>query len=280
MTKAVIGKTLSYAFLLLFALLMIYPLLWLFFSSFKSDIEIFASTSLLPESWSFSSYTQGWSVMSGLYTYSLFYLNTFRLVIPTVIFTILSSILVAYGFARYQFPLKNVMFMLVLSGLLLPQEILMVPRYMMFRSLGWIDSYLPFIIPAMFATYPFFIYMFIQFFRGIPKELDESARIDGCNSIGVLTRIIIPNAKPAIFTATIFQFLWRWNDFYNPLIYISSVRKYPVALILRTYLDQSDRIFWNRVLAMSMLSMVPCIIIFALFQRYIVEGVVTTGIKG
>lgn len=271
---------LLYLFLLIIAFLMLYPLAWLVASSFKSDIEIFASKSLFPKELVLDAYAKGWSVMQGTYTYTTFYINTFIMVVPTVIFTVISSILVGYGFARFEFPLKKVFFALVISGLLLPQEILIVPRFMMFRAFGWINSYKPFIIPAMFAVYPFFIYMFIQFFRGIPKELDESAHIDGCNSFMILVKIIVPLSKPAIFTAATFQFLWRWNDFFNPLVYINSTRKFPVALILRTCLDIADRILWNQALAMSVVSIIPPVVIFSLTQRYLVEGIATTGLKG
>lgn len=268
-----------YVFLILFGYIMVYPLLWLFFASFKSDIEIFASSSLLPANWVFNAYKDGWQILGGRYTYTQFYMNTFIMVIPTVILTLISSVLVAFGFARYEFPLKRFLFILVLSGLLLPNEILMVPRYLMFHSMDWIDTYLPFYIPAAFATYPFFIYMFIQFFRCIPRELDESARIDGCHSFGILIRIILPLSSAPIFTAAIFQFLWRWNDFYNPLVYISTFSKYPVSLVLRSFLDITDRIFWNRALAMSMISLLPPVFIFAFFQRYLLEGIATTGLK-
>lgn len=268
-----------YVFLIALAAVMVFPLFWLLMASFKTDIEIFASANLLPKEWVLDAYVKGWSVM-GTFTYSLFYKNTFVMVILTVIGTLASSILVGYGFARYKFPLKQLLFILVISGLLLPQEILIVPRFMMFREMGWTDSYKPIIIPAMFATYPFFVYMFIQFFRGVPRELDESAYMDGCSSFMILLKIIMPISKPAIFTAIVFQFIWRWNDFLTPLIYINSVKKYPIALILRTFIDISDRVLWNQALAMSMVSIIPPIIVFLFFQRYVVEGIATTGIKG
>ena len=172
------------------------------------------------------------------------------------------------------------MFGLVIASLMLPNEVIIIPRYMLFNAFGWLNSYKPFIIPAAFATYSFFIFMLVQYIRSIPKELDESAFIDGCSSFRILISIIAPLCKPAMIAVVIFQFVWRWNDFLNALIYISSVKKYPLSLALRMTLDVTDTISWNQVLAMSVLSMLPPIIIFFLAQKYFVEGIATTGIKG
>lgn len=277
--KNLLGDILIYLFLITLSIFMIYPLLWLLGSTFKDNNEIITSISIFPSHLNFDSFIQGWKG-NGKVTYSNYFVNTFAMVLPTVLFTVISSLLVAYGFARFRFPLKKLLFALVISTLLLPQEILLVPRYLLFNRLGWLDSYKPFIIPAMFATYPFFVYMMIQFIRGIPMELDKSALIDGCNSFQIFYHIIVPLSKPAIFSVIIFQFVWRWNDFFNPLIYINSVKKFPVSLALRAALDIADTVHWDQIIAMSVLTMVPPVVIYILAQKYFVEGIVTTGLKG
>lgn len=271
-------KILLYIFLILLGVTMVYPLIWLFFSSFKPNHEIFGSISLLPKTWLLDSYLEGWKG-SGQFSFGVFMGNTFKLVLPTVLFTVLSSLFIGYGFSRFTFPFKKVLFTLMISTLMLPNTVIIIPRYILFGKLGWINSYLPFIVPAILGCYPFFIYMMVQFIRGIPRELDEAAKIDGCTSFGILVRVIGPLSAPAIFSAIIFQFLWTWNDFFNSMIYISSVKKYPVSLALRMTLDSASRINWSTVLAMSLVSMIPCVLLFFFAQKYFVEGVATTGLK-
>ncbi|WP_319415301.1 carbohydrate ABC transporter permease [Marispirochaeta aestuarii] len=273
------NKIAAYIFLSLLGLVMVYPLLWLFASSFRTNQEIFTSLGLIPGELVTDAYARGWQG-SGQYSYGTFFINTFLMVIPTVAGTIISSALVGYGFARFRFPFKKLLFILMISQLMLPNAVIIIPRYILFRSLGWLNTYLPFIVPAMFATYSFFIFMMVQFIRGIPRELDESAYIDGCNSFTIFTRIMLPLLKPALFSAGIFQFIWRWNDFLNPLIYINSVKKYPLSLALRMSMDITDAISWNQLMAMSLLTMIPPILIFFFAQRYFVEGITTTGLKG
>ena len=269
----------SFAILLVLGALMIYPLLWLIGSAFKVNEDIFAGVSIFPAHVTLSGFVNGWKG-TGQYTYTNFFLNTFYMVIPTVVGTVVSSFLVAYGFARFNFRFKKFLFMLMLATLMLPNELIIIPRYIMYNNFGWLNSYLPIIVPAMFATYPFFIFMIIQFLRGIPKELDESAVIDGCNSFVILTRILLPLSKPVIFSAMIFQFVWRWNDFFNPLIFIDSVSKYPLSLALRMAIDVTDMINWNNIMAMSVLSLLPPMLLYFFSQKYFVEGIATTGMKG
>lgn len=278
-SRSSLYKILTYLFLSVLGFIMIYPLLWMISASFKTNNEIFSSIGLIPKKIMWNGYRDGWEG-SGQYSFSLYFSNTFRLVIPTVVLTVISSLLVAYGFARFQFRGKKVLFGLVIASLMLPNEVVIIPRYMVFNSLGWLNTYLPFIIPAAFATYSFFIFMLVQYIRSIPRELDESARIDGCGSFRILMEIILPLTKAAIISVIVFQFMWRWNDFLNALIYISSVRKYPVSLALRMSLDVTDTITWNQTMAMSVLSMLPPVIVFFLAQKYFVEGISTTGIKG
>jgi len=268
----------SYILLILLAYVMIYPLLWMVGASFKTNDEIFSTIGLIPHHPVSGAFSAGWKG-TGEFGFSRFLANTFLLVLPTVLFTVLSSTLVGYGFARFNFPCKRFFFTLMLSTMMLPATVIIIPRYIFFKKLGWLDSYLPFIIPAVLGCFPFFNYMMVQFFRGLPMELDESAKMDGCNSFVILTQILLPLCKSAIFSVIVFQFVWTWNDFMNALIYISSVAKYTVALGLRMTMDIGVEFDWNRILAMSLVSILPPVILFFSAQKYFVEGIATTGMK-
>lgn len=279
MSKKKARTALMYLFLILVGVVMLYPFLWLVTGAFKSNEELFGSGALLPRSFSPEAFAKGWRG-NGQITYTAFFRNTFVMVIPVVILTLVSSVCVAYGFARFNFRHKNKVFALVIATLLLPNSVIIIPRYLLFNRFGWLDSYLPFYAPAALAAYPFFIFMMVQFMRGIPTDLDEAAWMDGCNSFTTFTRILLPLCKPAMFSAAIFQFVWTWNDFMNPLIYISSVKKYPVSLALKMSLDLAATVSWNQVLAMSILSIIPSILLFFFAQKYFVEGIATSGLKG
>ncbi|NLN65049.1 MAG: carbohydrate ABC transporter permease [Clostridiaceae bacterium] len=272
------NKFFAYFVLVFAGFAMIFPLIWLISASFKPNNEIFGTLSLFPSQFVWDSYSQGWKG-SGQFTFGVFFMNTLKMVVPTMVCTLISSTIVAYGFARFEFPFKNILFILMLSTLMLPNAVIIIPRYILFNSLDWLDSYSPFIIPAMFATNSFFIFMLVQFLRGIPKELDESAVIDGCNSFTILVKILLPLCKPALFSAAIFQFIWTWNDFFNVLIYVNSIKKYTVSLGLRMALDIQASVNWNQVMAMSVIAIIPPVMVFFFSQKHFVEGIATTGIK-
>lgn len=272
-------KLIIYIPLCIVGITMIYPLIWLFFASFKENSEIFSSISLLPHKFVLDSYVKGWQG-AGEVNFSVFFINTFKLVIPTVFFTIVSSTIVAYGFARFTFPMKKFFFALMISTLMLPRAVVIIPKFILFRNLGWLNSYLPFIVPAIFAGNPFFIFMMVQFLRGIPRELDESAYMDGSNSLVTLLRILIPLCKPAIVSIGIFQFIWTWNDFFNSLIYINSVKKFTISLGLKMSIDTMAEVSWSQVMAMSMVAIIPSVLVFFFAQKYFVEGIATSGLKG
>lgn len=274
------SNLIAYVVLIAMGTAMIYPLIWLFFATFKDNKELFGKMALLPEHFSFSAYKEGWKG-SGQFTYFTFYMNTFKLVIPTVLFTTFSTGIVAYGFARFKFPFKKVLFILMISTLMLPDAVIMIPRYVAFNNFGWIDTYMPFWAPAVLACYPFLIFQQIQFMRSIPKELDESAYMDGCNPFMVYVKILAPLMKPAMFSVVIFQTLWRWNDYFNNLIYISSVKNYTLSLALKMSIDsQGSSTPWNQVLAMSFISLIPPILLYFFAQKFFVEGITAGGVKG
>lgn len=276
--KKLLSTVFSYIVLSAIGLIMIYPLIWLFFATFKTNNEIFGNKALLPSVFRFDAYKNGWRA-TGQVTYSTFFKNTFTIVAPVVLFSVISAVSISYGFARFNFKYRNLLFTIMLATMMLPGSVTIVPQYIMFREFGWLNTYKVFIIPSLFGG-PFFIFMMVQFLRGIPKELDEAAFIDGCGSFKILWQILVPQCKPAIFSIIVFQFLWTWNDFFGPLIYLNSVKKYTVALGLRMSIDTQASIAWPNIMAMSLLSVIPSILLFFFAQNYFVEGIATTGLKG
>ncbi|MCI8664099.1 MAG: carbohydrate ABC transporter permease [Hungatella sp.] len=269
----------AYFLLIVIGAVITFPFVWMIFACFKTNGEILGSTKLLPSRFSFDAFKKGWNGVGNI-TFATYFKNTFLLVIPTVVLTVMSCSFVAFGFARFRFPGKKMFFALMISTLMLPNSVIIIPRYLIFNKLGLLNSYWPFYLPALFACFPFFIFMIIQFMRGIPRELDEAAYIDGCSSLGLYVKILLPLMKPALFSAGLFQFMWTWNDFFNTLIYISSVKKFPVSLGLRASLDTAAQVQWDKVMAMSLISILPLIVMFFAAQKYFVEGISTTGLKG
>ncbi|MCD7814889.1 MAG: carbohydrate ABC transporter permease [Lachnospiraceae bacterium] len=268
----------SYLVIIVIGVVLLYPIIWMFFATFKTNEEIFGTTALLPSSFSLKNYIEGWT--GTVIPYTKYFINTAILVIPTTLFTIISSSLVAYGFARFRFPGKKILFAILIATLMLPNSTIIIPRYMLYNKLHWLDSYLPFYVPAILACNPFFSYMLIQFMRGLPRELDESAYIDGCGTFRVFYQILLPLMKPSLFSAALFQFMWTYNDYFNSLIYINSVKKYTVSLALRLSLDAESVVVWGKVLAMAFVAVIPLIILFFSAQKYFVEGIATSGLKG
>ncbi len=278
-TKKRIHLALSYIIIIVIGVFMVYPIIWMFFATFKTNSEIFGSTKLLASSYSFQSYVDGWNG-TGKMTYGDYFLNTFKLAIPVTLLTLLSCSIVAYGFARFRFVGKKLMFSILIGTLMLPNAVIIIPRYSLFNKFGWVDTYLPFYVPALLGVYPFFIFMLIQFMRGLPRELDESAYMDGCGTFRVFWNILLPLMKPALFSAGLFQFLWTYNDYLNSLIFINSVKKYTVSLALKLSLDAESVVQWNKVMAMAFVAVLPLIILFFAAQKYFVEGIATSGLKG
>lgn len=269
----------TYVIVIAIGVVMMYPIIWMFFATFKTNAEIFGSVKLLPEKFSLQSYIDGWNV-NGRITYAAFFANSFKLTLITTFLTVAACAIVAYGFARFKFPCKKILFGILITTMMLPDSILLIPKYSLYHSMNLLDSYAPFYLQAGLACYPFFVFMLIQFIRGLPRELDESAYIDGCSEIGVFVRILAPLMKPALFSAGLFQFMWTYNDYTNVLIYVNSVKKYTLSLALRLSLDAESIIQWNKVMAMSFLSLIPLIILFFAAQKYFVEGIATSGLKG
>lgn len=273
------GRFIDYLVIAVIGIVLLYPIIWMIFSTFKSNEEIFGSISLLPEVWHWENYLQGW-MGTGRITYTTFFVNTFKLVIPTTLLTVVSACLTAYAFARFNFPCKGILFALLVGLMMLPNSVVIIPRYMLYNQFKWVDTYMPFYIPALLCCNSFFPYMLIQFLRGIPHELDESAYIDGCSTLRTLWSILLPLMKPALFSAGLFQFLWTYNDYFNSLIFINSVKNYPILLALRMSLDSESVVNWGKVMAMAFIAVFPVMILFFACQKYFVEGIATSGLKG
>ncbi|MEY8746503.1 carbohydrate ABC transporter permease [Paenibacillus tundrae] len=267
----------AHLILIPFSLLMIYPVLWWIGASFKSTTEL-SSPSLWPTTWLWENYSNGWNFTSE-FTFARFFANTLMMEFWNVLGGVVTAALVGYGFGRLNFRFRNFWFSILLLTMMLPSQVTVVPQYILFNKLGLVDSYVPLILPHFFGGGAFFIFLIVQFIRGIPRELDEAAQIDGASVYGIFFRIIAPLIKPALVTVAIFTFLWSWDDFFSQLLYLNSVEKFTVGLGLRMFIDQFE-VQWGQLLAMSLLSVIPSAIVFFIAQKHFVEGIATTGIKG
>lgn len=276
MQKAVAVK---FAAVLAVSFVMLYPLLWMVSSSFKPNEKIFLDLSLWPSEFTLENYVRGWNGFSGL-TFGTFFKNSFLVVLGCMVGNLLACSMAAYAFARLDFTGKPFWFSLMLATIMLPHHVVLIPQYMLFHRLGWVDTYLPLVVPKFLATDAFFIFLIVQFIRGLPLELDNAARVDGCNHVQIFSRIIVPLLIPALVTTAIFTFIWNWNDFFSQLIYISDPRRLTVSLALRTFMDAMGESMIGALFAMSVLSLVPVFVFFLLFQRWLIEGIATSGLKG
>ena len=272
-------RILYHLFVVAFGICMIYPIIWMFFASFKTSAEIFGPVStLLPDSFNRHIYVQGWNGF-GKVAFTTFFANSLFIAIISTIGATASSALVAYGLGRIRFVGRKIWFALMLITMMLPVQIVQIPQYIMFHKWGWINSFLPVIVPQFFSQ-AFFVFLIMQFIQGIPSELDQSAKIDGCSKYRIFFSIIAPLLVPAIITSMIFSFVWRWDDFFSALLYLNKPELYTVPMALRMFSDSSSASNWGGMMAMATLSLIPDIIIFIAFQKYLVEGIATTGLKG
>lgn len=252
------------------------PIVWMVFTSLSSPSDVVAGR-WLPTKFVWKNYLETVTVAI---PYFLYFKNTLIITLLTLIGVVLSSSLVAYGFSRLRAPGRDALFLILLSSLMLPPQVTMVPLFLLFNRFGWLDTYAPLIVPFWFGGTPFYVFLLRQFYRTLPMELDEAAKIDGCNVFGIYWKIILPLSKPVLAAVAIFTFMWKWNDFMPPLIYLNTMEKYPLSLGL-TFLKSGHGIVqWNFLMAASVLTMLPCIVIFFFAQKYFIQGIVVTGIKG
>jgi multiple sugar transport system permease protein len=264
--------------LVLGAIAMVYPLFWMVGGSFKPDDEIFSTLNPFPTVWKFANYPDGWTASHP--AFGFYFLNSFAICIGAVVGNVFGCSVTAYAFARLNFRYKKFWFAMMLGSIMLPANALLVPQYLLFYKLGWVDTFLPLIVPKFLATDAFFVFLLVQFIRTIPRSLDEAATIDGCGPFRIFGRIILPLIGPALVTTVIFTFIWTYDDFFAQLIYLSTAAKETVPVALRQFIDSSGGSSYGQMLAMSALSLVPTFLVFLFSQRRIVEGISTTGIRG
>ncbi|MDO5417489.1 MAG: carbohydrate ABC transporter permease [Lachnospiraceae bacterium] len=264
----------------LIGFLMIYPLIWLLASSFKSNDTMFLDTySLIPKEWAVAeNYASGFAGVGGV-KFATFFMNSLIVTVVGTAGCVMTSLLAAYALSRIKFKFSGLWFGCVMLTMMIPPQVMVVPQYIILKKLNLIDTRTALILPWFFGG-AFFIFLMVQFFRGIPRELDEAAEIDGCGRIGILFRILVPVVRPAIITSSIFAFYWIWQDFFQPLIFMNSAKKYTIPLALNMYLDPNSYNNYGGLFAMSVISLLPVILFFIIFQRYLVDGIAMDGIKG
>ena len=278
--NTVIRHALTHLFIIVLGLVMIYPVLWMIVSSFKPNNMIFSDPGLIPQAVTIENYISGWKGYAGT-SFGTFFANSLIMCVGAVVGNLIACTMAAYAFGRLKFVGRDFWFAVMLITLMLPGHVTTVPRYILFNTFGWVGSFLPIVVPKFLATDAFFVFLLVQFIRGLPKELDEAAIIDGCGQVGVFFRIIIPLAIPALVTTALFTFLWTWDDFFNPLLYLTNPEIFSVSRALRTFVGDAGAVSnWGGALAMATLSIIPPFILFFSLQKYFVQGITTTGIKG
>ncbi len=278
-----IGRFFQYFVLILVGVIMIYPLVWMVGATFKSNAEIFSGIGFLTAHPTLQGYidavTQNYGGDISIWRA---FINTYSFVIPKVIFTVISSVIAAYGFSRFKFKGRDLMFGIMISTLFLPQVVLNVPQYLMYNSFGWINSpfYLPLWVPTLFATETYFVYQLVQFMRSIPHDLDEAAAIDGCGPVKILYKIIAPMLSPSLVACGLFQFMWSCNDYMGPLLYVQTPSKYPMSIFVKLSMDADSGFNWNRILALSLISIIPQLVVFFCAQDAFIDGISAGAVKG
>ena len=278
-----IGRFFQYFVLILVGVIMIYPLVWMVGATFKSNAEIFAGIGFLTANPTLQGYidavTQNYGGDISIWRA---FINTYSFVIPKVIFTVISSVIAAYGFSRFKFKGRDMLFGIMISTLFLPQVVLNVPQYLMYNSFGWVNSpfYLPLWVPTLFATETYFVYQLVQFMRSIPHDLDEAAAIDGCGPVKILYKIIAPMLSPSLVACGLFQFMWSCNDFMGPLLYVQTPSKYPMSIFVKLSMDADSGFNWNRILALSLISIIPQLVVFFCAQDAFIDGISAGAVKG
>ena len=278
-----IGRFFQYFVLILVGIIMIYPLVWMVGATFKTNAEIFSGIGFITKNPTLQGYidavTQNYGGDISIWKA---FVNTYSFVLPKVIFTVISSVIAAYGFSRFQFKGRDFLFGIMISTLFLPQVVLNVPQYLMYNTFGWINSplYLPLWVPTLFATETYFVYQLVQFMRSIPHDLDEAAAIDGCGPVKILYKIICPMLSPSLVACALFQFMWSCNDYMVPLLYVQTPSKYPMSIFVKLSMDADNGFNWNRILALSLISIIPQLVVFFCAQDAFIDGISAGAVKG
>jgi pectin-derived oligosaccharide transport system permease protein len=265
------------ALALLLALL--YPVVWVLTAAVKPADEIISSFDLLPSRVTWDGFATALQGIAEVPTWR-FFTNSLVISVGSVIGNVLSCSIAAYAFARLRFRGRGPMFAAMIGTILLPHHLLLIPQYTMFQKVGLIDTYVPLLLGKFLATDAFFVFLMVQFVRNLPRSLDEAALIDGCGHFRIFGHIVLPLLRPALITTAIFTFIWSWNDFFSPLIYLQSPENYPLPLALRLFVDTTSTLDYGAMLGMSVLSLLPVVAFFVAFQRLLIEGAATSGLKG
>ncbi|HEV8638311.1 MAG TPA: carbohydrate ABC transporter permease [Chloroflexota bacterium] len=276
--RRALGLAAAYVVLLLGIAFILIPLVWMISTSLKDIGSVFLfPPQIIPYPIHWENYPEAWTVMP----FTLFLGNTLVITVSTMVGQLFSCSLVAFGFARLRGRGSDVLFVLLLSTIMLPIYVTLIPTFVLFKFFGWIDTFLPLIVPAFFGGGPFYIFLLRQFFMTIPLELDDAARVDGASTFDVFLRICLPLAKPALATVAIFSFLGHWNDFLLPLIYLHSKEHFTLAIGLNLFrAEQTSVTPWNQLMAVSLLVMIPPLLVFFFAQRLFIQGIVVSGVKG
>ncbi len=277
-SKKNVGNVIYHVFVVAFGLLMIYPVVWMILGSFKMKSEILGNNvPFFPSEWMIENYANGWKGV-GKYSFATFFKNSIIISVLATLGTVLSSTMVSYALARVKFRGRKFWFTCMIMTMLLPGQVLMIPQYIIWNNLGMVGTFVPMILPK-FLGVPFFIYMMMQFIKGLPKELDEAAMIDGCNRYQIFSKIILPLLGPSIITTVVIQFYWVWDDYMGPLLYLTKPGLYTVSYAIKNFADVQGTNF-GPMFAMSTLSLIPVFLLFLFFNRYLMDGVTAGSVKG
>jgi len=278
-TTTRIRSVLFHTFVLALTAVVLYPALWMLMSSLKPSADIVGNVSLWPANASLDNFVKALGGIGGV-SFWTFFRNSMILATASVVGIVLSASVSAYAFARIQFAGRKVWFALMIGSLLLPIHVVIIPQYIIFNNIGLVNTFVPLLLGKFLAAEAFFVFLMVQFMRNLPRELDEAARIDGAGHVRIFTAIILPLMKPALVTSAIFAFIWSWNDFLGPLLYLKDPSLYSLPIALRLFVDQTSTSDYGALMAMSVLALIPVLLFFLVFQRYLVEGVATQGLKG
>ncbi|SDL50270.1 carbohydrate ABC transporter permease [Nonomuraea jiangxiensis] len=260
-----------------FVLLMLYPLIWMIVSSFKPDHLILTEPGLIPSEMTFDNFAEGWNALNR--PFSVFFANSLIVTVGAIVGNLFSCSLTAFALARLEFRMRKVYLAITLVSVMLPMHVLVIPQYIFFSQLDLVNTYYPLLIPKFLATDAFFVYLMVQFIRTIPRDLDRAAWIDGSGPFRTFWYVILPLMRPALVTTTIFTFIWTWNDFFVPLIYLTSPKMFTVPVALNSMVDSETQSGVGMLFAMSLLSLLPVLIFFAVAQKQLIRGIATTGLK-
>lgn len=272
-----LSRTLTYIVLILAAVICLFPFLWMISTSFKPMSEIYKMPpTLIPEHGTIENFIEGWKGAN----FQMYFKNTAVITLLATVGTVFSSSIVAYGFARFQSRMSKFLFMVLLGTMMLPTQVTLIPQYLLFYKMGMVDTIWPLVIPSWLGGGAFNIFLFIQFFRTLPKELDEAAKIDGANSLQIFTRILLPAVKPVMLAVLVMALVFNWNDFFSPLIYLNSNEKFTIAIGLQFFKGSQGNVQVGQMMAMALFSLLPVLIVFGTCQKYFIQGIKMSGLKG